>query len=76
MTTAADNRIRKNVLRLLCVSVLAGILVAGLWPFHAPRNDVAWLNDGNGLRFGRHGVMLSSETDDLAGLKGENELQP
>ena len=69
MTTAADNRIRKNVLRLLCVSVLAAILVAGLWPFHAPRNDVAWLNDGNGLRFGRHGVMLSSETDDL-GLEG------
>ncbi len=71
MATAANNRFRKNVLRLLCVSVLAGILVAGLWPFHAPKNDVTWLNDNNGLRFGRHGVMLSSATLDLAGLKGE-----
>jgi hypothetical protein len=60
-----------NVLRVLCVCVLAGILVAGLWPFHAPHNDVSWLSDGNGLRFGRHGVMLSSVTHDLAGLKGE-----
>jgi hypothetical protein len=58
------------VLRLVCGSVLAGILVAGLWPFHTPMNDVTWLNDGNGLLFGRHGVMLSSESNDLAGLEG------
>jgi hypothetical protein len=72
VTTAANNRIRKKVLTLLCVSVLAGILVAGLWPFHAPMNDVTWLDDGSGLRFGRHGVMLSSEAPDPAGLKSGN----
>ena len=69
--TSTDNCIRRNVLRVLCVCVLAGILVAGLWPFHAPHNDVTWLGDGNGLLFGRHGVMLSSVTHDLAGLKDE-----
>ena len=28
------------LLAAICVLVLGGILVAGLWPFHAPRNDV------------------------------------
>jgi Concanavalin A-like lectin/glucanases superfamily/VanZ like family len=43
-------------LRLL---VLAVILVAGLWPFHVPRNEVNWLEHQNGLNFGRHGVAIS-----------------
>jgi len=33
---------------------------SGLWPFHAPRNDVSWLSQGNGLRFGKHGAILSA----------------
>jgi hypothetical protein len=36
------------------------ILVAGLWPFRAPMNDVKWLDQENGLRFGRHAFVLSS----------------
>jgi hypothetical protein len=44
-------------------------LTAGLWPFHSPKNEVRWLSDGNGLHFGRHGVILSSEAFSLAGLK-------
>jgi hypothetical protein len=44
----------------LSILVLCGILVAGLWPFHAPVNDVTWLRNANGLRFGRHGTVLSS----------------
>ena len=49
-----------KLLLLVCVLVLAGMLVAGLWPFHSPRNQVTWLRAGNGLQFGRHGVILSS----------------
>jgi hypothetical protein len=45
----------------LCVVVLAIILVAGLWPFHSPKNDVAWLANENGIRIGSHGCILSSE---------------
>jgi VanZ family protein len=39
---------------------LCGILVAGLWPFHSPKNQVHWLANQNGLHFGRHGTILSS----------------
>jgi len=36
------------------------ILIVGLWPFQAPLNDVSWLDNENGLRFGHHGSLLSS----------------
>ena len=49
-----------KLLRVACGFVLAGMLVAGLWPFHSPRNRVTWFAGGNGLHFGRHGVVLSS----------------
>jgi hypothetical protein len=49
-----------NILGALCILILCGILIAGLWPFHSPVNDVTWLGDENGLRFGRHGTILSS----------------
>ena len=39
--------------------VLCGILVAGLWPFHGPRNDVNWLGQ-SGVTFGPHGSVVSS----------------
>ena len=45
---------------ILCLVVLACIFVAGLWPFHAPRNAVDWLQQGNGLRFARHGSVVSA----------------
>jgi VanZ family protein len=48
------------VLGSLCGLVLCGILIAGLWPFHSPRNDVVWLAQGNGLAFGPHGSIVSS----------------
>ena len=37
-----------------------GILVVGLWPFHAARNDVGWLSQGNGFRFGKRGSVVSA----------------
>jgi VanZ like protein/concanavalin A-like lectin/glucanase superfamily protein len=48
------------LLRAICGLTLFGILVAGLWPFHAPRNQVSWLNQQNGVRFGKHGSIVSA----------------
>ena len=41
-------------------ATLAIILVAGLWPFHSPKNDVTWLAGENGIRIGNHGCLLSA----------------
>jgi hypothetical protein len=49
-----------TVLRVLCALVLSGILVAGLWPFHAPKNEVSWLSNGNGVLIGDYGSLLSA----------------
>jgi hypothetical protein len=49
-----------KLLGVACGVVLAGMLVAGLWPFHSPRNQVTWVRGGNGLHFGRRGTILSS----------------
>jgi hypothetical protein len=48
------------LLRAICAFVLLGILVAGLWPFHAPKNEVSWLNHGSGLFFGKYGSIVSA----------------
>ena len=48
------------LLRVICGLILLCILVAGLWPFHAPRNEVKWLGNGDGLLFGRYGSIVSS----------------
>jgi hypothetical protein len=47
-------------LRAICVCVLLCTLVAGLWPFHAPNNDVRWSSGGNSLLFGKHGSIVSA----------------
>ena len=47
---------------LVCLLVLAVILIAGLLPFRRPQNAVAWLENQNGLRFGRMGMLVSSDT--------------
>jgi hypothetical protein len=51
-----------TILGILCVPLLCGILVAGLWPFHHPHNDVSWLAGANGVRVGPHGTVLSPRT--------------
>lgn len=43
-----------------CIATLAVILVAGLWPFHSPKNDVSWLTNEDGIRFGRFGCVFSA----------------
>jgi VanZ family protein len=51
---------RSDLLLAICLLVLCGILVAGLWPFHAPRNEVTWLSGRNGLLFGKRGTIVSA----------------
>jgi hypothetical protein len=60
---------QKKLLGLICAFVLVGILAAGLWPFYAPKNEVGWISNGNGLHFGNHGVILSRDAFGLAGLE-------
>jgi hypothetical protein len=60
-TTGPRNaKIQAMLLRAICACILMGILVAGLWPFHAPRNEVSWLSPGNGLRFGDYASVVSA----------------
>ena len=49
----------ETIVPALSLLVLCVILIAGLWPFHAPGNAVSWLTDENGVRFGRHGTLVS-----------------
>ncbi len=51
---------RGKVLGAVCWLALCCILVAGLWPFHAPKNDVDWPSGRDGLIFGNHGTIVSS----------------
>jgi VanZ family protein len=64
-----DNGTQKKVLGLLCASVLVIILTAGLWPFHAPKNEVTWLSDGNGIHFANRSLILSPNALGLVGLR-------
>jgi len=54
----------------LCWLSVCAILVAGLWPFCAPKNQVAWIQGENGIRFGEHGTALSSTTLPIGGGPG------
>ena len=64
-----------------CVAVLCIVLTLGLWPFHAPRNGVAWLGNRNGLRFGTWSTVIGTgafPTGVESGASGSIEvwLQP
>jgi VanZ family protein len=48
-----------------------GILAAGLAPFERPRNAVAWLENENGVRFGRDGTIWSTGTFPKSNAQGE-----
>ena len=50
---------RAKIPGLLCLMVLVGILVAGLWPFRRPLNGVTWLKNENGLRLAEHATLWS-----------------
>jgi len=57
----------KRGLGATCLLVLCAILVAGLWPFHAPKNEVSWLSNRSGLLFGDYGSILSSSEFNMTG---------
>ena len=61
-----------HLLTGVCVAVLSGILVAGLWPFHAPRNEVNWLSAGAGLLFGKYGSIVSAAAFDPKSRRADN----
>ncbi|HYW37167.1 MAG TPA: VanZ family protein [Terriglobales bacterium] len=73
---------RTLFLDLICVAVLCVILTLGLWPFHSPKNQVTWLGNHNGLRFGKCGTAFSSSAFQMtkaeSGASGSVEvwLQP
>ncbi len=50
----------KKRIGILCVIAIFALLCATLWPFNPwPANQVTWLADSDGLRFGREGVVVS-----------------
>ena len=61
-------------LDVICLAVLCGILTLGLWPFQAPVNEVTWLGNQNGLRFGRHGTVLTSSALTVASAPDESSV--
>jgi hypothetical protein len=67
-----DSGIQAKLLRAICACILLGMLVAGLWPFHAPRNAVSWLGAGNGLLFGKHGSIVSASPFKAGEARGDN----
>lgn len=62
---------KKPLWDVICVAVLCVVLTLGLWPFHAPKNDVNWLENRNGLRFGKFSTVISSSAFRVT--TGENE---
>jgi VanZ family protein len=60
-----------KTLGAICLCISCGILFAGLWPFHAPNNEVSWSSDKNGLLFGKHGTALSSGTVEMKSSQEE-----
>jgi len=59
---SSDKTTERKLLGLVSILILIGILVAGLWPFHAPSNQVTWLNSINGVRLGPHGTVLAARS--------------
>lgn len=64
--------LQRLALTAICVLILGGILMAGLWPFQAPRNDVAWLEGEGGLQFGQHGSIVSSNSFRVSAADAES----
>lgn len=51
-----------HLLALICIAVLCTTLWLGLWPFHAPKNDVSWLANQNGLLLGKNATLFNSRS--------------
>ena len=51
--------VRTRILGIVCLCLVIGLLVFGLWPFHHPKNQVSWISGGDGLRLGRRATIVS-----------------
>ena len=49
-----------RVAAAICILILCGFAVAGLWPFRQIPNEVTWLGNQPGVHFGKHGIILSA----------------
>jgi VanZ family protein len=65
-----DLHLSRPAITVLCLFTLCATLVAGLWPFHSPTNEVSWVENENALRFGDHGTALSSRAFGFGGYDG------
>jgi VanZ like protein/concanavalin A-like lectin/glucanase superfamily protein len=60
-----------RTLGTLCACIVVIMLVAGLWPFHQPHNDVTWVAYTHGVSLGSHGTLLSASTFGLYDLEAQ-----
>ena len=56
----------------LFAAALAATLSAGLWPLHAPMNDVTWVPGENAISLGEHGIALGTSRFDIAARKPDS----
>jgi len=60
LTIKGTDRTSETVLVVVCSAVVCVTLALGLWPFHAPENEVTWLGGTNGVAFGKYGTILGT----------------
>jgi hypothetical protein len=61
-----ENTLSQLVSGVVVSVLLAGILFAGLTPFHAPLNAVKWIPNADGIQIGNNGTLVSSGTYSLS----------
>ena len=49
-----------RLIKVLCGGILCALFAVGLFPFQAPKNQVEWLDNRNGLQFSRFSSILSA----------------
>src|SRR5215831_14166073 len=60
-----SRHIADRVLAFLFPVILIATVAAGMWPLHAPRNDVTWAPDRHAIHIGANGTALSSAAQRL-----------
>ena len=73
--TKTAHSLTSRLMAPLCAAAILTILVAGLWPFVPPRNNVQWLRDQNGVRIGHHGLLVSAQPLHPASPDGSYTLE-
>jgi hypothetical protein len=71
---SSSGKTRRSFWDVTCLGVLCVVLSLGLWPFHSPQNDVTWLENRNGLRFGRFSLAVSSSVFQKTSSEGETSV--